>query len=181
MVFSNDQLSIGYGLFDKVDTMEWPLGTIKNLSSSSNAPYILDAAISGDSLYALSKDQWGGTDEMWLYRSDDLGLSWSSSNKSTIGDSTEDVNFPSIKANGDMVFVTFYDASTDKMKITVSLDKGKTWTHDRKVNIVDTSNDVGIFNDMVVSGQSVFVAYYDSTDKKLMFSRSGDSGLTWAD
>ena len=47
------------------------------------------------------------------------------------------------------------------------------------VKVVDSANDVGMHASMKVSGQNVFISYFDATKGQVRFATSADGGLVW--
>ena len=72
--------------------------------------------------------------------------------------------------------------------IAVSTDAGLTWPDSGKVVIddgyhwnhyPDAHQSMGKNIALVVSGNNMYVSYYNSTSEDLMFARSLDGGQTW--
>ena len=109
--------------------------------------------------------------------SPDSGNTWLSSNIRTV-DSAGDVgNFNSIHGSGTNLFISYYDATNDQLKVAKSFDSGNSW-QPSDISIVTTSGG-GQFTSLLSQGPNIFVSHHNASSGTLDFARSGDNGITW--
>jgi hypothetical protein len=76
------------------------------------------------------------------------------------------------------LYVSYYDFWINKeLKFAKSTDSGNNWTP--TASPIDTDGDVGRYNKIAVTGNNVFISYYDATNGDLKFMKSIDGGATW--
>ena len=64
------------------------------------------------------------------------------------------------------------------MKFIKSKDSGATWPSENN-KFVDKNDDIGRNNALAVTGDVVYLVYFDQTTDELMFVKSIDNGETW--
>ncbi len=83
-----------------------------------------------------------------------------------------------LAADGNRVYAAYYDAGNKCLRISRSLDAGRTWKPTDSA-AVDRTRDAGHDPSMAVDGSTVYVSYIDSKNSTLKFARSPDGGVTW--
>ncbi len=139
-----------------------------------------------DKLYVSYYDATGANLNLLFNRSLDGGATWGAT---VPVDSANDVGqYSSIfvvqdrLADGDDVYISYYDAVTFDLKLAVSINGGTSFP---TVSVVDSTESVGEFSSIsVIQGGSqatdaLLISYYDDTNTYLKFTKSLDGGTTW--
>jgi len=133
-------------------------------------------AIDGAIVYISYYDATNGN--LKFTRSINEGTTWGDTFQRTI-DSAGDVGqYTSIAADGDNIYISYFDVTNGILKLAKSTDGGETWPL-ANIKIVDSTIGSGPYSSIALSGSTVYIAYYNDTNDDLKFARSDDGGATW--
>src|SRR6476469_8061612 len=150
----------------------------KNVSNSSGQSLFPKIALSGNNMYAVWSDTSTGNSEIFLARSTDGGLTFST--PTNLSSDSGQSRTPSIAASNSNVYVVWSSnvGSNSEIFLARSTDGGLTFSTS------DISNNAGFSYtpQLAVSGSNVYVVWNDNTSGNLdiMFARSTDGGLTFS-
>jgi len=139
-----------------------------------------DLYMDGSTVHLCYLDYTG--QDLEYRRSTDGGASWTLARTidSTVGSIWN--HFCSIAADGDSVYVAYYDSTGKDLMLAYSDDCGSTWSS----STVESANDVGQYPSIAVEFGGyrgiydiVSISYYDNTNYDLRFARSLTGGASW--
>jgi len=175
----------------------WPAANMKSLDACMNTKVGMTTGIAvlGSTVYVGGNHHaLGGASGMQtlygyprLARSVDSGANWTCHTPESNTSSVRWGEHASLCASGlgggsSTVYMAYYDTTGKKLRFARSDDNGTSWASPNGITLqVDGGTDVGQWTSLAVdaTGDRVYVAYYDASNKDLKFARSDDKGATW--
>lgn len=136
-------------------------------------------AVAGNFIHLVWYDKRDGNDEIYYKRSQDQGATWPDSLR--LSDNSFSSRYPSISANGSLVYVVWLDNRDGNWEIYYkkSTDNGNTWGSDYRL----TNNDyVSYCPSIATSGANIHIFWYDNRDGnwEIYYKKSSDNGNIWS-
>ena len=155
----------------------WPVDNIKVVDSTGYGGKYTSITTSGNDIYISYYNSDNG--DVKFAKSEDEGKTWPTDNIAVVDSvgSLREVN-TSIAVSESNVYISYYDPDNGDLKIAKSIDGGETWSTE-DIKTVQAEGDVGRYNSVAVSGNDVYISFYDETNRDLKFAKSIDSGTTW--
>ncbi len=132
-------------------------------------------AVSGGAAYVSYGEYLGGASYssiQSLAKTTDGGTNWVTSDV----DGPSAGYYSSIAANGNSVYLAYYENSSEALRFSKSTDGGDTWGTQL---MVDTGS-MGSYPAIAVSGSYVYVSYYDAANGHIKVAASTDGGQNWS-
>lgn len=152
----------------------WGTSIIEDFPNT-NTGYDTSIAISGVNVFISY--YYAGAGKLKYAKSIDSGTNWTTyeiDNNGIVG------AYTSVEVSGTNIFISYRDSSNDDLKFAKSTDSGANWN--KKTVDSDASgeaDDVGYYTSIAVSGNYIYISYYDETNGNLKFAKSIDGGETW--
>ncbi len=125
--------------------------------------------------------QGGFIAHLWLFTSDDDGLSWTLT--STPSDDAIFADYPSITSLGeDLTFLSYthYESSFSRVQFFRSFDGGSTWVDGSIFETLPGNGWTAVGSDLgFTKNNKLFVSFGDYNLGVVYYASSNDSGLTW--
>jgi hypothetical protein len=157
----------------------WPAASIREINNAVTSVGNNSLFVQNDKVYVSYFDEINSN--LMFSKSTDKGDTWNQENNKCIDNNEYVGTYNSLIADGDNLFVSYYDNTFASLKLAKSTDMGNTWSVAR----IDSIESVGEFTSIAKEGNAIFISYYEAyyeiQDKggHLKFARSDDNGLTW--
>ena len=154
---------------------------------TSNFIASTDIEVVGSTVYLIYTDYTAGgaTPRVRFARADYdmVNHIWGTWTMNTVDVNTDVLLSAAMAVENGSVYVSYYEATglnTWNLMLNKSVDNGSTWPATGiTIDTGGAGGDMGSFNDIVVSGSSVYISYFDWLSGDLRFAKSIDGGVTW--
>ena len=136
----------------------------------------------GSNVYLAYVDWLNSSDtEVYYIESADGGDTWGTP-VAVLSDTGDTAGYYSaLHVDGSDVFLSYYDwgsGLTGDLKFAGSSDTGATWPVENRTDI-ETVGDVGLYLEMAVANNRIYVLYYDSTEGEAKLAKSVNGGSSF--